>query len=88
MVLTSDKSSYQTDGISGRLAGRPQRFQYILREGERRDGVARRHQDEQRHPQVQERGQRAERLTDVRVVAARLRDHCACGWRTIEKNTI
>lgn len=60
-----------------RIAGGPQRLQDVLRERDGRDGVARGHQDEQRHPQVQEGGQRPEGLADVGVVAAGFRDHSA-----------
>ena len=54
-------------------------LQEVVPEGEGGDGVAGRHDDQQGRPQVQEGGKGAERLVDVRVVAAGLGDHGA--WK-------
>ena len=71
-LLTNDKGGDEARGRHGRVALRPERLQQVVGEGERRDGVAGRDDDEQRRPQVQERRQRAEGLVDVRVVPAGL----------------
>lgn len=77
-ILTSDGGS---EHDSGRLAGLAQRraeLQRVLREGERRDGVSRGDDHEQRDPQVEERWQWTERLPNVGVVAPGLGDHRSC----------
>ena len=71
-LLTNDKGGDEARGRHGRVALGPERLQQVVGEGERRDGVAGRDDDEQRGPQVQERRQGAEGLVDVRVVAAGL----------------
>ena len=70
---TNDKGGDEARGRHGRVALGPEWLQQVVGEGERRDGVAGRDDDEQRGPQVQERRQRAEGLVDVRVVAAGLK---------------
>ena len=77
-LLTDDGCRQQSDGgVWGRTL-REEGLQDVVGEGESDDRVTGGHDDDQRHPQVEERRQRAERKVDVRVVATALIDHRAC----------
>lgn len=54
--LTCDYSSEEADGLWGRVAGGPQGLQDVLGEREGGNGVAGGHDDQQRHPEVEEGG--------------------------------
>ena len=75
MALTDDGGR---DEPHRRVRGRAEEgLEDVVGEGEGDDGVAGGHDDDQRHPQVQEGGQRPEGVVNVRVVAPTLVDHRA-----------
>ena len=78
LILTCDNCRKESNGFVRRFALGPHGLQDVLSEGQGGNSIAGRHQDEQRHPQVQEGRQWPERIANVRVITAGLGYHGSC----------